>query len=231
MSSNSNWCKIAFAALNSRSVESFYDSIASIYDDVFTTHKAHVKQMVEILNEHRARPIDNLPVLDLSCGTGMMSSLLKAQGYRVIGIDFSCRSLSRYQEKIPFPELLQADAHSLPLRSSSLHAVVCLGSWRHYIHLRTVSKEISRVLQPDGVFIVGYFPPALAGTVNIKRNKVNSGICMLYRLVTKMLGFCDRTDFSLLTETQKLLEEYFREVKRVDSNMTKQLLYATALRT
>ncbi|OEU48680.1 MAG: hypothetical protein BA862_04160 [Desulfobulbaceae bacterium S3730MH12] len=97
----------------------------------------------------------------------MLSLILAADGFNVVGMDISLASLHRLKQKTKLLDVFQGDADVLPIQSKSLDAVVCLGSWRYFRNIERVVKEISRLLKLKGVFIVGYFPPAIAGIIHV----------------------------------------------------------------
>ena len=68
---------LAQAAATQRTTASFYDRIADLYDTTFQRHRVHAESMGDFLDTRgRAR---HRPILDLGCGTGLLSSLLAGQ--------------------------------------------------------------------------------------------------------------------------------------------------------
>jgi len=67
------WWKVIWAALSSRSNQIFYDRISSIYDEVFVDHKIHAETMLKILSDIYTDHKHETLVLDLGCGTGILS--------------------------------------------------------------------------------------------------------------------------------------------------------------
>lgn len=219
-------CKVVFAALRSRSISTFYDNISSIYDDVFNSHEVHAHNIAQVLTAPLASRKHKASVLDLGCGTGMSSTILATAGFNIIGMDISFFSLCRIKLKMNTPKVLQADANFLPIHSCSLDAVVSLGSWRHFTDIERVTLEISRVLKSQGIFIVGYFPPALAGIIPISHNWCSQLLCWLYGAIIRKLGYWDRVDCLFADETEKILKRQFKDVHNVVSGSGKHLLYA-----
>lgn len=110
------WHKVAQAAIQSRSTHSFYDNIACVYDDVFIYHKVHAYHIAHILAATFSEQNDKVSVLDLGCGTGILSMILARSGYKIIGVDISLLSLCRLKQKTQPLETLQADADCLPIK-------------------------------------------------------------------------------------------------------------------
>ncbi|MDE5605248.1 MAG: class I SAM-dependent methyltransferase [Eubacterium sp.] len=96
-------------------------------------------------------------ILDLACGTGTMSLLLKEQGYNVIGIDLSSEMLSIADNKangaIPF---MKAEMQNFKLSEPVDACVCCLDSLNHLDNLKDVGKTFECVynsLNENGIFI------------------------------------------------------------------------------
>jgi SAM-dependent methyltransferase len=127
------------AALCSKSNQEFYDRVSSIYDQCFVTHKLHAKNMAEmLLDDYKGRENTTL-VLDLGCGTGLLSNILVGNGFEVIGVDISLESLRMLQQGESNIYTIQADAALLPFIDGSCNAVVSLGAWRHFFDLCRVT--------------------------------------------------------------------------------------------
>lgn len=94
-------------------------------------------------------------VLDMGCGEGKESMTMAAKGLRVIAMDLSHVQLSRARQSIRVTDpglpvvFIQASAEQLPFTDGSfriIHGKAIL----HHLDLATTSREIQRVLGPDG---------------------------------------------------------------------------------
>lgn len=92
-------------------------------------------------------------VLDLACGTGDFSALSISQGAKVIGLDFAEEMLQTAKKRNISATFVRGNAASLPLADASIDLVVCGFALRNFIDLEVVSKEVSRVLMPQGRFV------------------------------------------------------------------------------
>ncbi|MGC0331014.1 SAM-dependent methyltransferase [Streptomyces sp. SAI-170] len=123
----------------------------------------------EIAGELTGKPLDRAlldtlaelagdgPVLDIGCGPGHATSYLAARGARVTGLDLSpamC-GVARRTTALPFAA---ADMTRLPIRSSSVPALLCLYA---VIHLDAGQRplayaEFARVLSPGGHALLSF---------------------------------------------------------------------------
>jgi ubiquinone/menaquinone biosynthesis C-methylase UbiE len=210
------WLHVLGAALTSISTRRFYDRVAASYDAVFRRHGVHADVMVDVLRQHVPTSDDDF-VVDLACGTGFLTARLAAEGYRPIGIDFSEPSLRVLLDRLPSVAVVLADAHRLPLTSGCAAAVLCLGSWRHFADPDAVASEIARVLRPDGIAIISYFPPAFGGVIQINNAWLRRWMAWVYDHLVRLWGFVDRTGEALETEAMDALYCYFDDVRRIPS--------------
>ncbi|MBU3914800.1 bifunctional demethylmenaquinone methyltransferase/2-methoxy-6-polyprenyl-1,4-benzoquinol methylase UbiE [bacterium] len=97
-------------------------------------------------------------VLDICCGTGDITQLLKnkvGERGQVIGLDFSSGMLkvAGARNINSGANLLRGDASVLPLKSCSLDAVTVGYGLRNLIDIEICLKEVLRVLKPGGRFL------------------------------------------------------------------------------
>jgi len=220
------WIKVIWSALSSRSNQDFYDRISPIYDEVFVDHRIHAETILEVLNDIYSDQEQETLVLDLGCGTGMLGTMLTDKGYKVIGLDISFKSLCVLRKHISRFSVIQADANFLPISDDSFSTVVCLGVWRHFPDVQKVINEVSRILTNDGVFIVGYFPPDIAGAIHVKQNRWGRLLIWLYQAVTQKLGYLDRVDYLLEKKTEEVAKKQFKTTRKIVSGLDQRLLFA-----
>lgn len=224
------WSKVLVAALCSKSNQEFYDRISPIYDQCFVTHKLHASNMAAILLEDYKGLEKNTLVLDLGCGTGLLSNILASKGFEVLGVDISLESLRLLQQREPRINTIQADATLLPFADGSCQAVVSLGAWRHFPDFRRVIAEVARILKNDGLLIVGYFPPAIGGVVRQGDSHWRQLLVRLYQFLIRKRGYVDHIDLSLEPMTVSWAKDHFEQVKTVDSGEHWRLIIARGLR-
>ena len=87
-------------------------------------------------------------VLDVGCGAGQWTLLMRMWGHKVLPIDW----VSELQ--VPF-EFIIADARRIPIPARTMDAYVSLGIWEHDEHgPAAFAEEAYRVLKPGGRLIV-----------------------------------------------------------------------------
>jgi ubiquinone/menaquinone biosynthesis C-methylase UbiE len=99
-------------------------------------------------------------IVDAGCGSGSMITPLASVGARVIGVNIVDHQLADAETRINNSglrnnsSLVQADYHSLPLRSNSADKVLFFESLSHAADTHGVLVEANRVLNDQGELIV-----------------------------------------------------------------------------
>jgi demethylmenaquinone methyltransferase/2-methoxy-6-polyprenyl-1,4-benzoquinol methylase len=90
-------------------------------------------------------------VLELACGTGVLSSMLAGAGKNVVGIDLTFEYLHVSRPSLR-TVIAQGTAEVLPYRSESFDAVAS-SYLAKYVDIQNVVDECWRVLRPGGVAV------------------------------------------------------------------------------
>jgi demethylmenaquinone methyltransferase/2-methoxy-6-polyprenyl-1,4-benzoquinol methylase len=90
-------------------------------------------------------------ILELACGTGILSSMLAQRGKKVAGIDLTFEYLREAKRKLN-THIVQGTAEFLPYRSESFDGIVS-SYVAKYIDIQEVIDECWRVLRPGGVAV------------------------------------------------------------------------------
>jgi len=105
--------------------------------------------------------------LDVCCGTGDFAlELIKREGIKVVGVDFSEGMLRIAQEKrggSAGPKLAAGDALRLPFKDGSFDGGTVAFGVRNFEDLEKGMKEILRVLKKEAKFVVLEFPHKVTG--------------------------------------------------------------------
>lgn len=123
-----------------------YDAVVSI--TTFGRDAAWKREILKAVTGHG-------PVLDLACGTGILTSLLGETGRPVAGLDLTHDYLSIAKNKIG-PLSAQGTAEVLPYKSRIFDAVVS-SYLAKYVDVSLVVGECWRVLKPDGIAVMHDF--------------------------------------------------------------------------
>jgi len=122
----------------------------------------HIKSPSEYYSHHHWLPIlenevekycRNGIILDLGCGFGISTKIVRKFNENTIGIDIAHNWLSYAKKENPQLELIFADCENIPLKTDSVDAIISCGLFE-YIDRGATIKEILRVLKDNGVCII-----------------------------------------------------------------------------
>jgi ubiquinone/menaquinone biosynthesis C-methylase UbiE len=99
------------------------------------------------------------PILDLGCGNGLIAQYLFGKQLEY-GIDMDRQALKGAQESHAYKSTMLCDAKHIPLQSASVKSVFSNCVLEHISDLRTALGEVSRLLQPDGIFLATCLAPS-----------------------------------------------------------------------
>ncbi len=134
-----------------------YSGFAQVYDDFMDNvpYGEWCDYICGILAEHDIR--DGL-VLDLGCGTGKMTRLMRERGFDMIGVDLSGEMLEIAREKEEDDSILylQQDMREFELYGT-VRAIICVCDSINYLleeeDLIRVFSLVNNYLDPGGIFI------------------------------------------------------------------------------
>ena len=89
-------------------------------------------------------------VLDVGCGTGLVTAAAARRGAHPVGVDFSAAMLAAAQKAHPQLQFDEADAEALPYADASFDAVVANFAVHHAANPAGAIVEARRVLRPGG---------------------------------------------------------------------------------
>lgn len=92
-------------------------------------------------------------VVDVGCGSGIFTDLLKQQGFRAVGLDLNERLVTIARSSYGDSNFIVGDAEDLPFSSESLEGILLSGVLHHLPDPSRCAGEVGRVLKPGGVFV------------------------------------------------------------------------------
>lgn len=139
-----------------------YDSTRQAWEDIWDG--ASVEVELETQTYARAKQTISLyqPFLPkdgiiLEAGSGLSAVLipLKAQGYKVVGLDYAVNALHVSRKYDPELKLTAGDVHFLPFAENSIGAYLSFGVFEHFeAGMHKPLAETFRVLRPGGVMVL-----------------------------------------------------------------------------
>ncbi len=132
-----------------------YGKFAQIYDSLMEDVPYH--DIADIIDrEVKLQKVNNPLILDMACGTGTLTRLLKKKGYDMIGTDLSPEMLYVAQEKCPEALFLQQSMEELELYGTVGSICCCLDSINYLTEdgaLDHVFHLCNNYLEPNGLLI------------------------------------------------------------------------------
>jgi SAM-dependent methyltransferase len=151
--------------VSNMSVADHFSLVASVYDALRTTDEAPVRRIHELLPDRRVIG------LDIGCGTGRYSRLLRGMlhpGSVLVASDVSAAMLAELKASDDGQEpvlALRSTAEQVPVRTGSLDLVTAFNSVHHF-DLERFLAVAGRVLKPNGqLFIYTRTPEQNARTI------------------------------------------------------------------
>lgn len=148
------------SAEHTRRVRGVFDSVATRYDLMNDLMSGGIHRLWKAEFLRRVRPRPEETIVDVGGGTGDIAIGLKRRGAgRVIVIDMTPDMLAVGRDRaldngmIDGPLWSAGKAESLPLRDSSVDAVVTAFCMRNVTDVPRALAEVRRVLRPGGRFL------------------------------------------------------------------------------
>lgn len=93
-------------------------------------------------------------VLDIGCGVGFYSNLLRSSGYNVIGMDISEEMLKEAKKRYPHIEFICNSIESTSFKNDSFDAIIAIEVIEHVFDIHKSLLEINRILRKDAYLIL-----------------------------------------------------------------------------
>ena len=139
-------------------VESLYDKLAKEYAETFSGEHEKKPKDQEILRRFSRDIGHRRPVWDFGCGPGQTAEYLRNLGIEISGLDLSEKILQQARTIHPEIHFQKGNILDLEFENDSIAGVVAFYAIIHFTEeqVGVAFREVFRVLQPGGLFLVTY---------------------------------------------------------------------------
>jgi ubiquinone/menaquinone biosynthesis C-methylase UbiE len=143
---------------NLNKVEAVYDTVAKEYAEAFFGEHERKKKDQEILYRFSQKIGNRQPVWDFGCGPGHTAQYLKNLGLQISGLDLSEKILEQARRSHPDIHFRKGNILELEFENDSIAGIVAFYAIVHFTkeQVGMVFREVSRVLQPGGIFLLTF---------------------------------------------------------------------------
>ncbi len=132
-----------------------YGKFAKVYDCLM--EDVPYSEIANLIDEEiKTQGVKNNIVLDLACGTGTLTGLLKEKGYDMIGADLSPEMLQKAKEKLPDVLFLNQSMTDFELYGTVGAVLCCLDSVNYLTEDGELDEMLhlcNNYLEPNGLLI------------------------------------------------------------------------------
>lgn len=139
-------------------IERMYDTLATEYAETFSGEHEKKPKDREILRRFSQEIGDRRPVWDFGCGPGQTAQYLKNLGIEISGLDLSEKLLEQARARHPEIHFRKGNMLDLEFESDSIAGAVAFYAIIHFTEEQAgiAFREVFRVLQPGGIFLLTY---------------------------------------------------------------------------
>ena len=139
-------------------VRTAYDGVGKEYAETFSGEHEKKPKDQEMLRVFSREIGDRRPVWDFGCGPGQTAKYLKNLGIEISGLDLSEGMLEQARKAHPDIHFQKGNILDLEFENGSIAGVVAFYAIVHFTKAQVGAafREIFRVLQPGGLFLLTY---------------------------------------------------------------------------
>lgn len=130
-----------------------HTAIAHDYDSrQAVSHPEVRRNLLQFINKHLGSASGRL--LDIGCGTGLASSLVKNDKLNITGIDITPAMLETARRRLPNAHFVIADASNPPFLSETFDAAIISGVLHHVVDYTDVLRQTTQLLKPGAPILI-----------------------------------------------------------------------------
>ena len=139
-------------------IQNLYNKLAKEYAKTFSGEHEKKPKDQEILHRFSIEIGDREPVWDFGCGPGQTTKYLKNLGIEISGLDLSGKILKQARTIHPEIHFKKGNILELEFKNDSIAGVVAFYAIVHFTEeqVEIACREVFRVLQPGGIFLLTY---------------------------------------------------------------------------
>jgi predicted TPR repeat methyltransferase len=136
-------------------VENVFDSYANRFDTHLQQELQYdIPQKILSLITRHSRGGEDLDILDLGCGTGLVGLVIAPFAKQLVGVDLSAKMLEKARARNLYQRLGRSDLLSMMRQeqASSYDMIISADVFVYLGKLDEIIGEVKRLLRPNGVF-------------------------------------------------------------------------------
>jgi len=138
-----------------KNIADFFDSRYSEHEEVMAEKKRFALDLIDKycpIKKRNDSLMSQPKILDIGCGTGKITQLIKNKGYKVVGADVSAVAINKLKEK-GIEGIVHNISSEMPIDDQSFDVVWTTDLLELLPDAYLFFHEVHRVLRPGGLFI------------------------------------------------------------------------------
>lgn len=204
-------------AITCRSLKKSYNKSSKIYDDLFSPQQQRIAKTIALYlkGKHKKN------VLDLCCGTGILTRALSVIADKVTGVDYSDKMLEVAKAKTQAKNVVYIHKNILSFdEKSKFDVITMLGAFSHFYgnSLNLLIKKISCLMNTNSTVIIGLTPFPWNNESQFKFSLKNLIISVFYNLFMKINNIDERRIIYSIKKLTVLFEKHNLKMRYLKIN-------------